>query len=98
MVLLRRRCCSLHLRTSSRGMPRSRYCTQRAAVVVVNVIDELKWCSGSWLRSKSEVVDETAQIGCLHSDFTAMTACFGLHDGYHESCFPADRLFENQLR
>jgi len=33
------------------------------------VIDELKWCSGSWL-----------------------------YDGYHESCFPADRLVENRLR
>jgi len=33
------------------------------------VIDEQKWCSGSWL-----------------------------YDGYHESCFPADRLVENRLR
>ena len=33
------------------------------------MIDELKWCSGSWL-----------------------------YDGYHESCFPADRLVENRLR
>jgi hypothetical protein len=31
-------------------------------------------------------------------DFTAMIACFGLYDGYHESCFPADRLVENRLR
>jgi len=22
----------------------------------------------------------------------------GLYDGYHESCFPADRLVENRLR
>src|SRR5262245_35268023 len=27
-----------------------------------------------------------------------MIACFGLYDGYHESCFPADRLVENRLR
>jgi len=27
-----------------------------------------------------------------------MIACFGLYDGYHESCFPADRLVENPLR
>ena len=27
-----------------------------------------------------------------------MIACFGLHDGYHKSCFPADRLVENRLR
>ena len=33
------------------------------------MIDEQKWCSGSWL-----------------------------YDGYHESCFPADRLVENRLR